>query len=174
MSSVNPGFVPHRDLHLTSPKGTYPDPLLVAPILLRFRPPSSPSPNDYQPPTMKPSSRISLRLVPRLANAPVYIRPIHSSVAKSANVAPIVGTGPPPEPPVTAAVHSAQERVARRRKHAEMLKTAKELRSSKSNSGPSLKSRFWKHVGVKEVDGECICRSSVSGASFSIAMMDRI
>ncbi|KAI8683200.1 hypothetical protein LRP88_04827 [Fusarium phalaenopsidis] len=102
---------------------------------------------------MKPTTRLPLRLVPRLVNAPVFIRPIHSTVAKPANVASIVGTGPPPEPPLPAA-ENIHQRVARRRKQAEMLKNAKELRSaSGGKGGGALRKRFWKDVGVKEVDG---------------------
>lgn len=105
---------------------------------------------------MKPTTRLPLRLVPRLVNAPVFIRPMHSTVAKPANVASIVGTGPPPEPPLPAA-ENVHQRVARRRKQAEMLKNAKELRSaSGGKGGGGLRKRFWKDVTVKEVDGKPI------------------
>ncbi|KAF4973183.1 hypothetical protein FZEAL_9400 [Fusarium zealandicum] len=102
---------------------------------------------------MKPTTRLPLRLAPRLVNAPVFLRPIHSTVAKPANVAPIVGTGPPPEPPIPATVN-AHQRVARRKRQAEMLKNARELRNANvTKGGGGLKKRFWKDVTVQEVDG---------------------
>ncbi|KAF7561178.1 hypothetical protein G7046_g2994 [Stylonectria norvegica] len=100
---------------------------------------------------MKPSTRISLRLLPRLANGQVFVRPLHSTVAKPAHVDPIVGTGPPPEPPIPS-VQNSQQRIARRIRQAEMLKNAAELRSSKGVRGSALKKRFWKDVVVKQVD----------------------
>ncbi|TQW01002.1 mitochondrial molecular chaperone [Cordyceps javanica] len=108
---------------------------------------------------MQPTMRISLRLVPRLANGTALpVRSLHASATKAANVAPVVGTGPPPEAPVQ---RTLNERVERRRKQAEMLKTAKAIRSAKdgkasssSSSSPSpMKRRFWKDVRVEEVDG---------------------
>ncbi|KAM0188818.1 hypothetical protein ACHAPA_000410 [Fusarium lateritium] len=100
---------------------------------------------------MKSVTRLSMRLAPRLVQRPALVRPIHSTVVKAANVAPVVGTGPPPEPPIQ---HTdAHARVARRRRQAEMLKNAKELRSANVRNGGGLKKRFWKDVTVKEVDG---------------------
>lgn len=109
-----------------------------------------------KPPIMKVATRLPMRLAPRLVNAPVFLRPIHSTVAKPANVAPIVGTGPPPAPPEppTAAEVNVHQRVARRRKQAEMLKHAKEIRSVSAGKTGTLTKRFWKDVAVKEVDGE--------------------
>ncbi|KAG5664360.1 hypothetical protein KAF25_008094 [Fusarium avenaceum] len=100
---------------------------------------------------MKPVTRLSLRLAPRIVQRPALVRPIHSTVVKAANVAPVVGTGPPPEPPIQHA--DVHQRVARRKRQAEMLKNAKELRSSYAGKGGGLKKRFWKNVTVKEVDG---------------------
>lgn len=104
---------------------------------------------------MKVPSRISLavpRALPR--PQPQHIRPLHQSIARTANVAPIVGTGPPPEPP-TPAARNASERLERRRKHAELLKTAKEIRSAQEGkANPGAARRFWKEVSVREVDGE--------------------
>lgn len=103
---------------------------------------------------MKAAMRIPLRLAPRSASIPSAIRPLHSTVAKTANVAPIVGTGPPPEPPLPAEVN-ARSRVERRRRQAEMLKSAREIRSAQGNKGsPLAKKRFWKDVTVREVDGK--------------------
>lgn len=102
---------------------------------------------------MKSVTRVPLRIAPQLVQRPAFVRPIHSTVVKAANVAPVVGTGPPPEPPIPPA-ENVHQRVARRRKQAEMLKNAKELRNASSGKGGGgLKKRFWKDVSVKEVDG---------------------
>lgn len=98
---------------------------------------------------MKVPARIPLQLaLPR----PQLVRCFHQSIARAANVAPIVGTGPPPDPP-TPAARNAQERVERRKKHAELLKTAKEIRSAKDVKSGVVAARFWKQVTVHEVDG---------------------
>ncbi|KAM3529924.1 hypothetical protein MY4038_005141 [Beauveria bassiana] len=117
---------------------------------------------------MHPTMRIPLRLAPRVLRGKVPpLRSIHASAVAAANVAPVVGTGPPPEAPIQ---RTPNERVERRRKHAEMLKMAKTIRSAndgKESSSPSSSSaaasgggdlsptrrRFWKDVRVKEVDG---------------------
>ncbi|KAJ6787855.1 hypothetical protein PWT90_08351 [Aphanocladium album] len=106
---------------------------------------------------MQSTMRIPLRFAPRLVNgAALPIRPLHASALKAANVAPVVGTGPPPEAPIERTINP---RVERRRKQAEMLKTAKAIRSAKdgkgaaSSPGSPMKRRFWKDVRVKEVDG---------------------
>ncbi|UKZ60705.1 uncharacterized protein TrAtP1_001975 [Trichoderma atroviride] len=105
---------------------------------------------------MKVPSRISLsvpRALPLPRPRPQQTRPLHQSIPRTANVAPIVGTGPPPEPP-TPAVRNASERLERRRKHAELLKTAKEIRSAQEGkASPGAARRFWKEVGVREIDG---------------------
>ncbi|KAM0355736.1 hypothetical protein ACHAPU_000122 [Fusarium lateritium] len=99
---------------------------------------------------MKSMTRLPLRLAP-LVQRSAFFRPIHTTVVKAANVAPVVGTGPPPEPPIE---HTdVHQRVARRRRQAEMLKNAKEIRNASSAKGGGLKKRFWKDVSVKEVDG---------------------
>lgn len=83
-------------------------------------------------------------------------RALHVSAIKAADVAPVVGTGPPPEAPVQ---RTPNERVERRRRQAEMLKMAKNIRNMKegkgaaSSPGSPMKRRFWKDVQVKEVDG---------------------
>ena len=101
---------------------------------------------------MKPLARIPLRTAPRLFNASPATRPIHSTVVKAANVAPIVGTGPPPEPP-TPTAQLPNERLERRRRQAELLKNVRELRSAQGGKLAPLKKRFWKEVAVEEVDG---------------------
>ncbi|KAJ9155444.1 hypothetical protein NKR23_g2010 [Pleurostoma richardsiae] len=84
-------------------------------------------------------------------------RCISTSPPAPASVAPVYGTGPPPEPPVPSAEHP-DARIARRRRQAELLRQAQGLRGLKktdSNSAKAagLKRRFWQHVDVKEVDG---------------------
>jgi len=106
---------------------------------------------------MKPAARILVRTAPRLRHvaATTPVRPLHTTVTKAANVAPVLGTGPPPEAP-SGPVSSAYQRVERRRRQAELLKAAKEIRSAsdgKSSGSSPLKRRFWSDVVVREVDG---------------------
>lgn len=97
---------------------------------------------------------LQLRTLPRLASSHgrVAVRPLHSTCVRHADVAAIVGTGPPPEAP--AAPVNTSYRVDRRRRQAEMLKTAQEIRSAKDGKkAGGLKSRFWTNVDVRLVDG---------------------
>jgi hypothetical protein len=112
---------------------------------------------------MKTAAQIALRLRPRVVScAPSPARLIHASAARTANVAPVVGTGPPPEPPVPAA-GTLHERVARRRKQAEMLKSAKDIRAARDGKdGGGFKRRFWKDVSVAVVDGRSISPESAN------------
>lgn len=81
-------------------------------------------------------------------------RAIHNSSPDPANVSPFYATGPPPEPPQPAPEHP-YAKIERRRKQAELLKQAKEIRNTTSTSKGAklLKKRFWDKVYVKEVDG---------------------
>lgn len=93
---------------------------------------------------------------------------IHTNPAQPAKVAPVYGTGPPPEPPQPSDEFAAEERaarIARRRKQAELLKHAGDIRGlrqqqkeQKEQGGKAesagLTRRFWKDVNVKEVDGK--------------------
>lgn len=123
---------------------------------------------------MKTSTQIPLRLFtasspltttasrPRFAAA---ARAISTTPLKPAEVAPVVGTGPPPKAPVPdvaseerAAV--ARARLERRQRQAEMLKHAKSIRTSaeaKASKPGALKRRFWNDVSVQEVDGRSSC-----------------
>lgn len=101
---------------------------------------------------MKQPVRIPLRIAPRLLNGVAPARPLHSSTIRAANVAPVVGTGPPPEAPIPSP-RTVNDRVERRRKQAEMLKTAKEIRTAKEGKATPLKRRFWRDVHVVEVSG---------------------
>lgn len=78
---------------------------------------------------------------------------LHATARKAAHVAPALGTGPPPEPPI-ATVRNVKERIERRQRQAEMLKQAKVVRNAKDGKTTTLRKRFWKEVTVKEVDGK--------------------
>ncbi|KAF2749663.1 F1-ATP synthase assembly protein [Sporormia fimetaria CBS 119925] len=56
--------------------------------------------------------------------------------------------GPPPPPPTSAAF----ERVARKRRQAEMLKQAQEAKASPARPKTMLQKRFWQDVSVAETD----------------------
>ncbi|KAK0737582.1 hypothetical protein B0T21DRAFT_286079 [Apiosordaria backusii] len=97
--------------------------------------------------------------IPRTAVASDRRR-IHNNPPQEAKVQPVYGTGPPPEPPTPAAEYAVEERLARRRRQAEMLRQARDIRKNGANGGgkvdpnaPVLKRRFWKDVAIKEVDG---------------------
>lgn len=124
-------------------------------------------------PKMKPPTRLPAQGLSRLllSSSPQYRRPaalasltgscrvaaaaaIHSSSSDPAEVAPFHATGPPPEPPQPAAEHP-YAKIARRRKQAELLRNAKEIRDA-AGAGKGkkpLKKRFWQDVTVKEVEG---------------------
>jgi ATP synthase F1 complex assembly factor 2 len=114
------------------------------------------------------SSLARLRLLPRRPSATAaltctYTRPIHTSPPHPAKVEPVYGTGPPPDPPTpTPGEHAA--RLARRRKQAEMLLHAKDIRAAAasaktpgSNTAPSgLRKRFWKSVTVQPTSSSAL------------------
>lgn len=80
---------------------------------------------------------------------------IHSTGTAAANVAAVLGAGPPPEPPTPSpAVRNMHERIERRRKQADLLQQAKVIRNAKDGKTRALRKRFWKNVSVQEVDGE--------------------
>ncbi|KAK4042125.1 protein atp12, mitochondrial [Parachaetomium inaequale] len=100
------------------------------------------------------------------AAAAAAARAIHSNPAQPAKVVPVYGTGPPPEPPQPSAEFAAEERderLARRKRQAEMLRQAGDIKAlrqqqkQEQESGTTkpvgLKRRFWKDVDVKEVNG---------------------
>ncbi|KAG6003786.1 hypothetical protein E4U21_001690 [Claviceps maximensis] len=104
---------------------------------------------------MRPAAKFPLRVLShRTITAPSQCRStmMHTTACKAANVAPTLGTGPPPEPP-TPTVRNMNERIERRRKQAEMLKQAKVLRNTRDGKTTTLRKRFWKEVTVSEVDG---------------------
>lgn len=105
---------------------------------------------------MKRSPRVSLSRLRDCLSRPSIpsSRQIHTNPSQPANVVPVYGTGPPPEPPAPKP-DAADPREARRRRQAEMIKMAKEIRAAanKSGSGKSspLRKRFWDHVHVHDV-----------------------
>ncbi|KAI1259530.1 hypothetical protein F5Y18DRAFT_293585 [Xylariaceae sp. FL1019] len=111
---------------------------------------------------MKTPARLALRLAnrpPQCAANPSLLltaRHIFTTPATPATVSPIHGTGPPPSAPQPAA-DSFDARVSRRRKQAELLSKAQEIRSSSKSTNPQKtplsRRRFWKDVHVKENDG---------------------
>ena len=106
--------------------------------------------------------------VTRVTAAAAAARAIHTNPAQPAKVAPVYGTGPPPEPPLPSAEFAneiREERLARRRRQAEMLKQAGDIKAmreeqredqrqeDKTAKPTMVKRRFWKNVDVKEVNG---------------------
>lgn len=70
--------------------------------------------------------------------------------------------GPPPKPPLPAVTQPA-ERLARKKRQAELLKRGQELKTNPAKPGSALQKRFWKNVDVKETSGMRV--TSVSGQS---------
>ncbi|KAK4137081.1 ATP12-domain-containing protein [Trichocladium antarcticum] len=112
--------------------------------------------------SLRPAAAATARNLSRGAARP--LRALHTNPAQPAKVVPVYGTGPPPEPPLPPVDEYAAEeraaRLARRKKHAEVLRLAEDIKDAakqhhestdKKNSG--LKRRFWKDVIVREVDG---------------------
>lgn len=89
--------------------------------------------------------------------SPVSQRCLHTTALKSATVAPLVASGPPPKAPIPSAEH-VDSRVARRRKQAELLKRGQDLRAvaGGQGGGTAKQKRFWKDVHVKHENGKTI------------------
>lgn len=101
---------------------------------------------------MRPTAQLPLRVLSRAVSTPISSRTIHATAFRAANVAPVLGTGPPPEPP-TPTARNTNERIERRHKQADLLKQAKVIRNAKDGKSTTLRKRFWKDVTVQEVDG---------------------
>lgn len=87
----------------------------------------------------------------RRAYRPFY-QCLHTSAARCATPLPHPSVpGPPPETP-TPSASDALDRVARKKRQAEMLQQAKGARTSASKPTSVLKKRFWNDVNVKESD----------------------
>lgn len=93
---------------------------------------------------------------PRRAYRPLY-QCLHTSAQWRATPLPHPSVpGPPPGTP-TPQVTDALERVARKKRQAEMMKEAKDLKATSAPSNKPkalLKKRFWKDVTVKETEGQ--------------------
>ncbi len=79
---------------------------------------------------------------------------LHTSASKPATPVPFpIAPGPPPKPPVPDASF-AEDRVARKKRQAELVKLGQTLRAS-TTAKPALplQKRFWKHVTVHETPG---------------------
>lgn len=99
--------------------------------------------------------RPRLTTLGRRAPRPLY-QCLHTSASRCAQPFPQPAVpGPPPEAPTS----DALERVARKKKQAELLRQAQEARSSPSRPKTLLQKRFWQDVTVEETDGTLL-RSS--------------
>ncbi|KAH6628475.1 hypothetical protein F5144DRAFT_579148 [Chaetomium tenue] len=153
------------------PRYTYPTPKLSPPI----------PPLQIKGFKMAPATRLCLLPLRPITSAArgttrvaattkVTTRSIHANPAQSAKVVPVYGTGPPPEPPQPSAEFAAEvrnERLARRKRQAEMLREAGDIKAMRKEQQAQqqkqqeygvkpagvLKRRFWKDVHVKKVDG---------------------
>lgn len=97
-------------------------------------------------PSIAALCRSSKRRVPRQLYQYKYL---HTSASRCAQPLPQAAVpGPPPEAPKS----DAMERVARKRKQAEMLKKAQEVRASPSRPKQLLAKRFWQDVSVQETE----------------------
>ncbi|KAF2799674.1 ATP12-domain-containing protein [Melanomma pulvis-pyrius CBS 109.77] len=101
---------------------------------------------------MEPALATLRRAVPRRAPHSLF-QCLHTSASRR-YATPLSSPsipGPPPAPPTPQS--EALDRVARKRKQAELLRQAREIRSSPSTKPNSiLRKRFWKDVLVKEAE----------------------
>lgn len=89
------------------------------------------------------------RIAPRRIFVPLY-QCLHTSFSRSATPLPhLITPAPPPEPP-TSAPSEAEDRVARKRKQAELFRKAQEVRTNPAKPKTVLQKRFWKNVTVKD------------------------
>jgi hypothetical protein len=102
--------------------------------------------------TIRPALANVRLSAPRRAYRPFY-QCLHTSAARRATPLPHPSVpGPPPETP-TPSASDALDRVARKRRQADMLQQAKEVRTSAAKPTSVLKKRFWTDVNVQEGDG---------------------
>lgn len=101
--------------------------------------------------SIRPALAAARLAAPRRPYRPVPLyRCLHTSPARGATPLPHPSVpGPPPETPSPAA-SDALDRVARKKRQAEMLKQAKETRTSAAKPATVLKKRFWDDVSIKE------------------------
>jgi ATP synthase mitochondrial F1 complex assembly factor 2 len=103
-------------------------------------------------PVVSASLRTSRRAAVRWQRIPASSY-LHNSARHAANPLPhpTIIAQPPPPPPTPEP--SLDERVARKRKQAELLQKGRELKANPSRPSTVLQKRFWKHVHVKETPG---------------------
>ena len=77
---------------------------------------------------------------------------LHNTPSKSANPLPVTAHGPAPKAPLPA-VTQIEDRIARRRKQAELLQQGKQIRAAEKKPSGVLRKRFWKDVHIREVPG---------------------
>jgi chaperone required for assembly of F1-ATPase len=75
---------------------------------------------------------------------------LHTSSSKPATPLPFTTAPAPPPPAPEPVLSTPEERVARKRKQAELLKLGRELKANRKAPATSLRKRFWKDVTVKE------------------------
>ena len=88
----------------------------------------------------------------RQRQSPSVYRCLHATPSKPANPLPVTAHGPAPRAPLPA-VTQIEDRIARRRKQAELLQQGKQIRAAEKKPSGVLRKRFWKDVHVKEVLG---------------------
>lgn len=95
-------------------------------------------------------ARFSCPVQPRITQ-----RSIQVSTSQAASVAPITAAGPPPGPPIPEpAAINKEDRIARKKKQAELLRRGQDLKGLGTGKGGSAATkRFWKDVNIKNVDG---------------------
>ena len=95
---------------------------------------------------------LTLRATAPCAPRPLY-RCLHASASRRATPLPHPSVpGPPPETPKPSA-SDVLDRVARKRKQAELLQQAKEMKAAPSRPNSMLAKRFWKDVVVRDTEG---------------------
>ena len=82
------------------------------------------------------------------------LRLIHSTCSNSANPIPHPAAPAPPPPPPTIPTTDREERIARKKRQAELLHAARNIRSDPNKSTSPLKRRFWTDVTLKRTDGK--------------------
>jgi ATP synthase F1 complex assembly factor 2 len=80
-------------------------------------------------------------------------RLLHTSTFLSANPVPFPTTAKPPPPPPEPAKVQPDDRIDRKRRHAELLQKGREIRSNPSRPVTVLQKRFWRNVNVEEASG---------------------
>jgi len=110
---------------------------------------------DHLMETLRPALATLRLAAPRRAYRPLY-QCLHTSAARHAT--PLPHASVPGPPPATPTPHPSDplERVARKKRQAEMVKKAQEVRTESVPSNKPkalLRKRFWKDSIVKETDG---------------------